>query len=93
MRREWKIGETEVGYVEHSGTRGVTPYWYPYATRDMGKIRIEASFWTDAYAPTEAAAEEMAIQMAHALNAVKMPNDPSSATASTARSERKGNDE
>ena len=83
MRREWKIGETEVGYVEHSGTRGVTPYWYPYATRDIGKIRIEANFWTDGHAPSESAAEEMAIQMAHALNQVKMPNDPSSANRPT----------
>ena len=78
MRREWKIGETEVGYVEHSGTRGVAPYWYPYAARDIGKMRIDASFWKDGHAPSEAAAEEMAIQMAHALNQVKMPNDPSS---------------
>ena len=71
MRREWKIGETNVGIVGDSGGRGIKPYWHTYATRDLGEIRIEAAFWEQSYADTESGAEAMVVAMAEVLNAVK----------------------
>lgn len=69
-RKEWKIGETEVGYVEHSGKNGVVPYWYPYASRYIGNIRVEAHFWNDGFAASESQAEFKCIWMAAMLNQI-----------------------
>ena len=81
MRREWKIGETNVGIVGDSGGRGIKPYWHTYANRDMGKIRIEASYFEHNYADTEAGAEAMVELMAEVLNSVQPPTTPTAAAA------------
>ena len=72
MRREYKIGKTEVGYVHHGGTKGATPYWYPYAKRDIGNVRIESHFWNDGFPETEEIAKQMCKEMAQALNSIKV---------------------